>query len=149
MFITLGLVCFGGLFYLPDNFNANSVYKVYHHLKRNSPDMFIPAPPISHGNSEQIDLHKLDDKAKFDEKIRQEFGGILEKPDLRNPAPPAPNADILPKPDIRTESTVRSQSSKLTYSIDNSEDRDPDVRKKRDKVKEVCVIQKILSVINY
>lgn len=46
VFVTLVFICFGGVFYLPDDFGAGErVLKVYQHLQK-APEMFIPAPPL-------------------------------------------------------------------------------------------------------
>lgn len=98
VFLTLGFICFGGFFYLPDNFGSDRVLKVYKQFQNAGPEIFIPAPPvmiahggpIAHPHSGPID-HKsgevhprraVDDWARLNAKIEKELGAdILEKPD--------------------------------------------------------------------
>lgn len=100
VFITFGLVCFGTLFFLPEfrgaNSTADSVYKVYDHLKRAGPELLIPPPPhldekdnsqqklLRHDHDEtQIDPHVIDDRQKLKEKIEQDGElKVLERPDI-------------------------------------------------------------------
>lgn len=79
---TFGFVCFGGFFFLPDNFNADRVLKAYKQFQRAGPEIFIPPPPPAHGRTGEEDFHKLDDREKLQEKIRRELPDeFLEKPD--------------------------------------------------------------------
>ncbi|XP_053678748.1 mannosyl-oligosaccharide alpha-1,2-mannosidase IA [Anopheles nili] len=78
---TFGFVCFGGFFFLPDNFSADRVLKAYKQLQRAGPEIFIPAPPPAHGRTGEEDIHKQDDREKLQEKIRKELPDeFLEKP---------------------------------------------------------------------
>lgn len=80
---TFGFVCFGGFFFLPDNFNADRVLKAYKQFQRAGPEIFIPPPPPAHGRTGEEDFHKLDDREKLQEKIRRELPDeFLEKPDM-------------------------------------------------------------------
>uniref|UniRef100_A0A182N1H5 Uncharacterized protein n=1 Tax=Anopheles dirus TaxID=7168 RepID=A0A182N1H5_9DIPT len=80
---TFGFVCFGGFFFLPDNFSADRVLKAYKQFQRAGPEIFIPAPPHApHGRTGEEDVHKQDDRVKLAEKIRKELPDeFLEKPD--------------------------------------------------------------------
>uniref|UniRef100_A0A182W4P7 Uncharacterized protein n=1 Tax=Anopheles minimus TaxID=112268 RepID=A0A182W4P7_9DIPT len=79
---TFGFVCFGGFFFLPDNFSADRVLKAYKQFQRAGPEIFIPAPPPAHGRTGEEDIHKQDDRVKLQEKIRKELpDDFLEKPD--------------------------------------------------------------------
>lgn len=81
--LTFGFVCFGGFFFLPDNFGADRVLKVYKQFQRAGPEIFIPPPPPAHGLDGDEDFHKLSDREKLQEKIRKELpDDFLEKPDL-------------------------------------------------------------------
>lgn len=45
---TLTFVCFGGFFYLPDNFvPSDKVRQVYKQIQSAGPEIFIPAPPVA------------------------------------------------------------------------------------------------------
>ncbi|EDO64315.2 AGAP000558-PB [Anopheles gambiae str. PEST] len=79
---TFGFVCFGGFFFLPDNFSADRVLKAYKQFQRAGPEIFIPAPPPAHGRTGEEDIHRQDDRVKLAEKIRKELpDDFLEKPD--------------------------------------------------------------------
>lgn len=82
--LTFGFVCFGGFFFLPDNFGADRVLKAYKQFQKAGPEIFIPPPPPAHGLLEgDEDPHKLNDREKLQEKIQKELpDDILEKPDL-------------------------------------------------------------------
>ncbi|XP_062534460.1 mannosyl-oligosaccharide alpha-1,2-mannosidase IA-like [Armigeres subalbatus] len=81
--LTFGFVCFGGFFFLPDNFGADRVLKVYKQFQRAGPEIFIPPPPPAHGMDGDEDLHKQNDREKLQEKIQKELpDDFLEKPDL-------------------------------------------------------------------
>lgn len=122
VFVTLVFVCFGGVFYLPDDFGAGErVRNVYKHLQKAGPEMFIPAPPLMGHSGGAEALHgeaaaagagaggaagnagvleapylrrAIDDRAKLNAKIEEEMGriGILEKPDGLGDEAPLMNA---------------------------------------------------------
>lgn len=94
---TLGFVCFGGVFYLPDNFVAtDKVREVYKSIQNAGPEMFIPAPPIAnrrhrHGadgfggedSNQEDETHVLPDRNRLHAKIQNELVGSvdhIEKP---------------------------------------------------------------------
>ncbi|XP_055605865.1 mannosyl-oligosaccharide alpha-1,2-mannosidase IA isoform X1 [Uranotaenia lowii] len=82
--LTFGFVCFGGFFFLPDNFGADRVLKVYKQFQKAGPEIFIPPPPPAHGGLDgDEDFHKLNDRDRLQEKIQKELpDDILEKPDI-------------------------------------------------------------------
>lgn len=148
--VTFGFVCFGGLFFLPDNFGADRVRRVYLDFQKNSPDMFIPAPPHAHGINGELDPHKKDDRAKLAQKINNEVNDILEKPDMAGDrkdyggmddeqpivVPPIPDNDNQAN-NHHHNAAAAVHSSVLT--IDHGEDSDPEVQEKRNTVKKVSL----------
>jgi hypothetical protein len=68
-------VLFGGLFLLPDNFNAEKVINAYKSFQKAGPEIFIPAPPLH----EDFNRQDHPDRNRLLEKINNEFN-ILEKP---------------------------------------------------------------------
>lgn len=105
VFLTFGVVCFGGFFFLPEfagSGTVNSVFKVYKHMQKAGPDLLIPAPPHGDGINEitnkiglvrhdfikHPDPHQIEDKAKLLAKIEQDLEmdkkhqKVLERPDL-------------------------------------------------------------------
>lgn len=133
--LTLCLVCFGGIFLLPDNFNSERVIKVYKQIQKAGPDIFIPAPPIApHGlNSNEEDPHVMGDRAKLQAKIQEELGDIFDKPEIAKNNNEEPQQPPIAGPPVKA--TV-DQHTPVLLKV-NGEDPDPEVRKKRDKVKEM------------
>jgi hypothetical protein len=158
---------FGGLFLLPDNFNAEKVINAYKSFQKAGPEIFIPAPPLH----EEFSHQDHPDRNRLLEKINNEFN-ILEKPIEVNKKtdyeaginePPNPVID-----EIQSESKPR----KLELGSDMGADTDSvsktspprkhreckslivsflpfsfqSVRQKRDKIKEVSATSS-LSII--
>lgn len=162
--LTFGFVCFGGFFFLPDNFGADRVLKVVKQFQRAGPEIFIPPPPPArHGLLDgDEDPHKVLDRAKLQEKIQKELPDeILEKPDLDvantdgpefnnaldegGPAGGGPPGVVAP-PNFLEEPGLREPPRGSTGSSDFNmfnatvgEDPDPQVRTKRNKVKEMML----------
>lgn len=154
LFATLAFVCFGGVFYLPDNFvSSDKVREVYNKFQNAGPEIFIPAPPVArhhhqHGidgnsidNQEDGDKHLLDDRNRLHAKIG-EWSDHIEKPQPKpetNEAPlmsplapekrevenPLDGAGVADAPDLKID------------SLPNGEDSDPVARERRDKIREV------------
>ncbi|XP_055628514.1 mannosyl-oligosaccharide alpha-1,2-mannosidase IA isoform X2 [Toxorhynchites rutilus septentrionalis] len=167
--LTFGFVCFGGFFFLPDNFGADRVLKVYKQFQRAGPEIFIPPPPPAHGLLDgDEDPHKLIDREKLQEKIRKELpDDILEKPDLdggQSDGPEFSNSldsgalsgqagpivggppGVVAPPQINDEpelkgSPKRSTGSGGSHVFNSSIGEDPDarVRERRNKVKEMMI----------
>lgn len=78
--ITLCLLCFGGIFLLPDNFGGERVLRVYKQIKEDGRDFLIPAPPLAHHASKEKDPHFENDRKKLQEKIKAELGDLLDNP---------------------------------------------------------------------
>lgn len=58
VFATLTFVCFGGVFYLPDNFvPSDKVRQVYKQIQSAGPEIFIPAPPVARPHHHQQQPH--------------------------------------------------------------------------------------------
>lgn len=154
---TLAFVCFGGLFYLPDNFVAtDKVREVYKKIQSAGPEIFIPAPPVArphhqHGiektqieasdNHEPEDAkHILDDRNRLHAKINDEWtgGDHLEKPQSRNEAPvmnpPSPEGS---KNDLSPADGAVADAPDVQGSLPLGEDSDPVTRERRNKIREV------------
>lgn len=141
VFLTFGFVCFGGFFFLPDNFSSDSVRQVYNKFKKHSPEIFIPAPPVE---KRRDDI----DRMKLQQKIANDFNDddeILEKPELEhnqhNGNSHQNNIPIVPPPEQHNDvndkpPTISATSDSLVYSIDG-EDSDKVAQDRRNKVKEV------------
>lgn len=162
LFATLAFVCFGGVFYLPDNFvGTDKVRQVYKKIQSAGPEIFIPAPPVArhhhqHGldamNSidEQADgeQHILNDRNRLHEKIKGDWasaaaeGDHLEKPQQK-PQSNEAQFDMSPQaPEKRdAESPVDgagvADAPDLQISLPLGEDPDPIARERRNKVREV------------
>ncbi|XP_054729154.1 mannosyl-oligosaccharide alpha-1,2-mannosidase IA-like [Anastrepha obliqua] len=86
---TLCLLCFGGIFLLPDNFGGDRVLRVYKQFQKAGPEMFIPAPPLAGHAPKDSDPHFIGDRQKLQAKIKEELGDILDKPLLQQHHPDA------------------------------------------------------------
>lgn len=110
LFASLAFVCFGGIFYLPDNFVAtDKVREVYKKFQNAGPEIFIPAPPLSHhrhdtsGATANGDDRHIVDRDRLNAKIQGEWADgadILEKPEPKTSSNEAPvmNAPSPEKP---------------------------------------------------
>lgn len=131
VFLTLIFVCFGGFFYLPDNFGTDRVLKVYKQFQKAGPEIFIPAPPPARSE----DNAHFADRAKLNAKIQEELNDFLEKPDTGKSSSTQEDAPLMNPPS--PENTFKDASSSPVLSLLNGEDSNSDVREKRNKVKEV------------
>lgn len=151
---TLAFVCFGGLFYLPDNFvNSDRVREVYKKIQSAGPEIFIPAPPVarhhhqhgidggySNGNRLDGEKHILNDRNRLHKKIQGDSAADdhLEKPQPR----PQVNDDLLAHGKREIESPVDGAGvadapDLQTTSLPIGEDPDPVARERRNKIREV------------
>lgn len=80
---TLCLLCFGGIFLLPDNFGGERVLRVYKQFQKAGPEIFLPAPPLAAHAPKDLDPHFLNDRVKLQAKIKEELGEIMDKPQLQ------------------------------------------------------------------
>lgn len=80
---TLCLLCFGGIFLLPDDFGGERVLRVYKQFQKAGPEIFIPAPPLAAHAPKELDPHFMNDRVKLQAKIKEELGEILDKPILQ------------------------------------------------------------------
>lgn len=108
LFATLTFVCFGGVFYLPDNFvPSDKVRQVYKQIQSAGPEIFIPAPPVArpHHHDQQSMDNSIDeanesekrilhDRNRLHAKIQGDWASIaaegdhLEKPQAKPQAQP-------------------------------------------------------------
>lgn len=156
VFLTFCFVCFGGFFYLPDDFGTDKVIKVYKQFQKAGPEIFIPAPPIAHhhgggggghnGMSDEEDPHIVGDRAKLNAKIQEELGDILEKPDTLimnhkqtkpQAAPPLVAAAVIPSSNDDNDLIENKGTNGMKFNLVNGEDRDPVNRERRNRVKDV------------
>lgn len=152
LFATLAFVCFGGIFYLPDNFVAtDKVREVYKKFQNAGPEIFIPAPPVARhrhgvdtndlGSASAIeDRHVVDDRDRLNAKIQGDFAAgadIIEKPEPRSSSNEAPVMNPpSPENDVRA---IEVTASTATYmnALPIGEDPDPITQDRRNKIKEV------------
>lgn len=136
--VTFGFVCFGGLFFLPDNFGADKVLRVYRDFQKAGPEIFLPPPPVANSADEDRDHnHLFGDKEKLAAKIRNELGDILEKPDTIGRDYSSEESPLKAPAVFNKIDKNRQISLSSVLVIENDADSDPLVQKKRDKVKEV------------
>lgn len=145
---TLGFVCLGGFFYLPDNFvPSEKVREVYKKIQNAGPEMFMQPPPVvrrhRHGadtsegerGASGGDGHISMDRVRLNAKIQNEWvdeNGHLEKPRIDGD-------EARPAQVPTTPATEQNGFGILPDNVfrPNGEDKDPIARERRDKVKEV------------
>jgi len=132
VFISLTIICFGAVFYLPE-FKATyggTINNVYKHIQNAGPELLLPA----HGNSRHDgvleDPHAAWDKQALEAKIDEDYSDkrkVLERPDTGNTIKRhINNNSFIPEAEPIVDHVETSQ----TY--ENSE-----LRQRRNKVKEV------------
>lgn len=84
--VTLCLLCFAGIFLLPDNFGSEGVLRVYKQLQKAGPEIFIPPPPLATRPAGLQVIRWHSDREKLEAKIREEMGDSLDKPQLQREA---------------------------------------------------------------
>lgn len=154
--LTFCLVFFCTFFFLPEFRGTNSFseggggYKVYEQLKKAGSEFLLPPPPplgdskeskiIRHDDDTLEDPHVVDDREKLKAKIEQDGElKVLERPDLglRKSTSSTSRPKLLQENEILTIPPAPSDHYPLVI---NGEDRDPIIRKRRNKVKEVSAV---------
>lgn len=140
VFVSFLVIVLFGFFLLPDFAGTNGVIQVYQKFKRAGPEIFIPAPPIAEKSRDPVD----NDRQRLAEKIRSDVDmNLLEKPILQEPDKvlivplPQPDHKKGHKPHHGNDKTTHGSASVDAYDVVGA-DEDPEARKRRDKVKEVC-----------
>lgn len=139
VFICLTVICFGAVFYLPE-FKATyggTINNVYKHIQKAGPELLLPV----HGNSRHIgvleDPHEAWDKKILFAKIDEDYSDkrkVLERPDT--------GIDI--KRHINNNS-FNQESELIVEHYETSQIYERiELKQKRNKVKEVSKIYKIL-----
>lgn len=165
LFATLAFVCFGGVFYLPDNFvGSDKVREVYKKIQNAGPEIFIPAPPVArenhqHGldwvnsvdNQIEGDNHILNDRNRLHAKIQGDWAAAggevdhLEKPQSKTQSKTQLNESPLMSPlapekrevEVPVDGAGVADAPDLQISLPNGEDPDPIARERRNKIREV------------
>lgn len=149
------------------NSTVDSVYKVYQHMQKAGPELLIPAPPYLNEQSEsqrlirhddeKIDPHLIDDRNKLFAKIEQDSDlKVLERPNMdigivQHQSSSSTSAKVEQvihenRGDVQSENvpqanpivTVAPALSDHYPLITGGADKDPVVRERREKIKEVC-----------
>lgn len=165
LFATLAFVCFGGLFYLPDNFvSSDKVREVYNKFQNAGPEIFIPAPPVArhhhhqHGvdgsnsidNQEDGEKHLMNDRNRLHAKIHGDWaaavaeGDHLEKPQAKPQTNESPLMSPLAPEKREVENPidgagVADAPDLKANSLPSGEDSDPVARERRNKIREVSL----------
>lgn len=164
VFLTFGIVCFGTFFFLPEYKGLNTVNNVYikvYEQFQNAPQLLKPPLPhsndihneigiVRHGDSIDLDPHKLEDKVKLLAKIEQDLMNekLLERPNVVPSAEVSlssksilktvipPQLDNQNNKDYIVETLPPAQHEK-NIVVQGGEDKDPVARARRNKIKEV------------
>lgn len=152
--LTFCLVFFCTFFFLPEfrgtnNYSESSGgYKVYEQLKKAGSDFLLPPPPplgdlkeskiVRHDDDTLEDPHVVDDREKLRAKIEQDGDlKVLERPDLGLKR----STSSTSRPKISQEDDeifkIPPAPSDHYPLTTNGEDKDPTMRERRNKVKEV------------
>lgn len=158
LFATLAFVCFGGVFFLPDNFvPGDKVRQVYKKIQSAGPEIFIPAPPVAkphhqHGvikaqieandNANDDAQHIYNDRNRLNAKINDDWnashGDHLEKPQANEaPVMNPPSLENNNKNDLAPVDGAVADAPDLQASLPNGEDSDSVARERRNKIREV------------
>lgn len=152
--LTFCLVFFCTFFFLPEfrgtnNTSESGGYKVYEQLKKAGSDFLLPPPPplgdskeskiMRHDDDTLEDPHVVDDREKLKAKIEQDGDlKVLERPDMGLRKSTSSTARTkFSQEDIFTVPPAPSDHYPLTT---HGEDKDPVIRERRNKVKEVSAV---------
>lgn len=161
LFVSLAFICFGGVFYLPDNFaGSDKVIQAYKRLQNAGPEIFIPAPPVAdqfHGHGAALPdrieresgLH-AHDRSRLQAKINDDAASAdhLEKPQnnkldsndhaaLETSSPSSNQQPPLNQPDVDNV----GNAPELQATIPNGDNVDAVTRERRNKVREVSFVK--------
>ena len=166
VFLTFGIVCFGAFFFLPDLRDRVSVAEMRRHFDKGGHEIFIPAGedlhPVLGKHDDTVDIHKIQDKAVLHGKIEQDwqrekvFEALGKKEGLKKDDTLRFQAEIK---DEKEKVIQQKKAEEVVQKLEEErkaveevhvehtggdgtrggEPRDPEVKKKRDKVKEVCL----------
>lgn len=164
LFVTLAFICFGGVFYLPDNFGASDkVIQAYKRLQNAGPEIFIPAPPVAesfHGHGHEAELPDrneresglhANDRSRLQAKINDDAASAdhLEKPQNNRPEP---NAQAAPETSSNQQQPLNQSdvdnvgnAPELQATIPSGDDVDSVTRERRNKVREVRIVDDTFS----
>lgn len=164
VFLTFGVVCFGAFFFLPDLRDRVSVAEMRKHFDKGGREIFIPAGnegihlPGKHDDS--VDIHKIQDKAVLHGKIEQDwqrekvFEALGKKEGLKKDDTLKFQAEIK---DDKEKVLEQKKAEEIVQKLEEErkaveevhmehtggdgtrggEPKDPEVKKKRDKIKQV------------
>lgn len=134
VFISLTIICFGAVFYLPE-FKATysgTFNNVYKHIQNAGPELLLPA----HGNLRHDgvleDPHAAWDKKVLSAKIDEDYFDkrkVLERPDTSNAV----------KRHINNSNSSYKPESFVEHIKDSQNNDSNELRQRRNKVKEVSV----------
>lgn len=167
VFLTFGVVCFGAFFFLPDLRDRVSVSEMRKQIQNAGDVMFMPGADDRPGqmrhidnHGELVDIHKVEDKVKLGGKVAEEWAKqkalekLSEKANLNKDEALKFKEDIQVDKDKVIEEQRQKEmemkkveEKKLVEEVhkeheggdgtQGGEPSDPDVRQKRNKIKEV------------
>lgn len=161
VFVTFGTVCFGAFFFLPDLRDRVAMIEVRRQLQNAGNEMFVPG--VNHMNQHgDVDIHKVDDQRRLGGKIAEELEKQKSLEELSKKLN-LPTEDTLKvKNEIELEKEKLKENEKIKeMEMKKEEDKklienvhkeheggsgtrggepaEPDVKEKRDKIKEVTL----------
>ena len=167
VFLTFGIVCFGAFFFLPDLRDRVSVSEMKKQLQNAGDDIFFPAGKDDihlqgkkHGDD--VDIHKIQDKVALHGKIEQDWQrekvlealgkkeGLKKDDTLKFQAAIKDDKEKVIQQKKEEEIVKKAEEEKKAVEevhMEHSggtgtrggEPKDPEVKKKRDKIREVSI----------
>ena len=160
VFLTFGTVCFGAFFFLPDLRDRVSMTDLRKQFQNAGGDLFLHEGEGNHRNNhgDVIDVHKIDDKKKLGGKIAEDIArekalaelGLSKDDVLKVKEDVKDDKDKIVKEKNEKEMEIKAEEAKKALenvhiehgggeNTQGGEPKDPAVKEKRDKVKEVIV----------
>ncbi|KAL4233112.1 hypothetical protein ACF0H5_007797 [Mactra antiquata] len=158
VFVTFGVVCFGAFFFLPDLRDKVNVSEMRRQIVRAGDDIFMPGDEAARKHGD-VDVHRLEDKDRFENKVAGEWAqqkaldelkkreGLKDEDALKFQENIMEDKErIMKEKEIKEMEMKKIEDEKKREQIEKDheghpshggEPSDPDVREKRNKVKEM------------
>lgn len=141
---TFLMVCIGAVFYLPE-LRASSAFR---QIRNAGPDLLFPPPQLDdnvvrHNDVMNEDPHRAEDREKLNQKIQQQLNPAfmqVDKPRVQQSVSSSTTKSSVVVPAVQSASATskpREESTEHTLVLFPGEPKDPIVRERRNKVREM------------